>query len=355
MAVLIEGFSVIIRNSTLEAKYPGGVEGYRRDCPNRTFCADEWLSQIGFMVRSDADDFVAQLAAKGLTPYRKDVAEDVALVNSVDGPLRPCPWLEIGRWGRAVIAWLAATNRGDLHAPAGWNAERRVEWISSEEAKRRLEFVRAGGNVDVYRDRMTGQELYVGRSASTSDQDRSRHNELYEQGCSLIEGLIILNNQSPGQLDPRSRQRLEDAIALFVEVVQINPGNWRAMWLLGKAYQRLGEYDPGLQWFSRAHRINPDQPDVAREAAIAAMDLGQPEEAIPYCERAIEAKPDDPGLRANLAVALLFSGRPDEARAVAQEAPRRNPGDEITAHIVRIVEEVLSGTRPCPHHVRDLQ
>src|SRR5262249_39610412 len=175
MAVLIEGFSVVVRKSTLAAKYPGGVEGYRRDCPNGSFCADECLSRVGFMVRSDADVFVAQLAGEGLMPFRKDAAEDVALVSPVDGPLRPCAWLELGRWGQAVIAWLAGTNRGDLHAPAGWNPEQCVQQMSSEEVKRRLEFLRSEGNVDVYRDKATGQELYVGRTGSTPDQDKVRH------------------------------------------------------------------------------------------------------------------------------------------------------------------------------------
>src|SRR5262249_30967443 len=155
-----------------------------------------------------------------------------------------------------------------------------------------LEFVRSEGQIDVYRDRTTGQEFYVGRTRSPSDQDKARHDELYRQGCGLIEGLILLDNQAPGPLDPRGRQRLEEAIPRFVEVVQINPGNWPAMWLLGKVYQRLEDYENGLQWFARAHRVNPDQPDVAREAAIAAMDLGRPEEAIAFCERAIETRPD---------------------------------------------------------------
>jgi tetratricopeptide (TPR) repeat protein len=355
MAVLIDGCSVVVRNSTLAAKYPGGVEGYHRDCPNGTFCADECLSRVGFMVQSDADVFVAQLAAKGLMPYRNEAAEDVALVTPVDGPLRPCAWLELARWGDVMIAWLAGTNRGDVHAPAGWNAEQRLQQMSSEEVKRRLEFLRSEGSLDVYRDKTTGQELYLGRTASISDQARSRHGELYRQGCSLIEGLIILDNQAPGPLDARQRQRLEDAIRLFAEVVRINAGNWAAMWLLGKVYQRLGEYEQGLQWFARAHRVNPDQPDVAREAAIAAMDLGRPEEAIPFCERAIEVSPEDPGLRANLALALLFSGKPGEARAVAQDALARDPADEITAHLAGIIEQVLGGTRPCPRHMKDLQ
>lgn len=355
MAVLIEGYSVVVRNNALASKYPGGVEGYRQDCPNNTFCADENLSRIGFMARTDADVFVAQLVEKGFTPYRKGAAEDVALVSEADGFLRPCAWLEFGQWGQAMIAWLAGTKRGDLHAPTGWNAEKRMRHLSLEEIQQRLEYIRSDGNVDVYRDKTTGQELYVGRTGSISDQEKSRHNELYQQGCSLIEGLIIIGNEAPGPPGPEQREKLEDAIPLFVEVVRINPGNWSAMWLLGKIYQRLGEYEQGLAWFSRAHRVNPDQPDVAREASIAAMDLGRPEEAISFCERAIEANPDDPGLRANLALALLFSEKPGEARAVAREALARDPADKITAQIVQIIEEVLGGSRVCPHHLKDLQ
>src|SRR5262249_51907298 len=153
MSVLIEGFSVVVRNSTLAARYPEGVAGYQRDCPNGTFCADEHLSRVGFMLQRDAEVFVAQLAAKGLMPYRKDAAEDGAVVGPVDGPLRPCAWLELGRWGEAVIAWLAGTTRGDLRAPSGWNAERRVQQMPLEEVKRRLEFLRSEDNVDVYRDK----------------------------------------------------------------------------------------------------------------------------------------------------------------------------------------------------------
>ncbi|MCI0459334.1 MAG: tetratricopeptide repeat protein [Gemmataceae bacterium] len=190
---------------------------------------------------------------------------------------------------------------------------------------------------------------------TTPQPEESRHNRLYKEACALIEGLILLGNEPPGELDPAGRQRLEQAIPLFEEVVRINPGNWAAMWLLGKVHQRLAEYRRGLEWFSRAHRIKPDQPDVAREAAIAAMDAGLPQEAISFCERAIQADPDDPGLRANLALALLFSGRPEEARPVVEEALRRDPNDGITAHIGQLINEVLSGSRPCPHHVRELQ
>ncbi len=354
MAVIIEAFSVLVRNKTLAEKYPSGVDGFRRDCPNNTFCADEHLSRIGFLVRGDAEEFMAYLAARGLTPTRKGAAEDAALVNWRDGPLLPCSWLELGQRGKTAIAWLSGTTPGDLHAPSGWDADRAVMQMSAEEVKKTLEFIRSEDHVDVYRERATGQEVYVGRTASASKQDRARHNELYQQACDLIKGLIILDNQTPAPLDATNRQRLDDASARFREVVRINPKNWSAMWLLGKVYQRLEDYEQGLHWFARAHRVNPDHPDVAREAAIAAMDAGRPDEAIPFCERAIESAPDDPGLRANLALAMLFSNKPYEAEKVARAALARDPGDAITGNLVRIITEVLNGTRPCPHHIRDL-
>jgi tetratricopeptide (TPR) repeat protein len=352
MSVLIEGDSVLVRNSTLEERYPGGVEGYRRDCPNNTFCSDERLSRVGFMMPGDAEEFIAQLAAKGLTPFRHEASEDVALVNPGAGLRRPCSWVEVGRWGAVAIAWLAGGERGDLHAPAWWSAENAMQHLSAEETKERLEFVRSDGAVDVYRDKATGQELYVGRTSR--GYDKVRHNELYREACRLIDGLIILDNKPSEPLDEPGRKRLGQAIGLFEEVARINPGNWAAMWLLGKIHQRLEQYERGLEWFARAHRLKPDQPDVAREASIAAMDLGRPEEAIEFCRRAIESKPGDPGLRANLALALLFSGKPDEAQTVAREALQAKPDDQITASIVRIIEEVLSGARPRPHHVNDL-
>ena len=182
----------------------------------------------------------------------------------------------------------------------------------------------------------------------------ARHDRLYEEACGLVDGLILLDDQPTPELTAAGRTRLGGALRLFEEVVRLRPSNWAAFWLMGKVYQRLGEHGPGLECFTAAHRIRPDQSDVAREAAIAAMNLGQPEAAIGFCERAIAAKPDDAGLRANLALALLFSGRPADAAVVADDALSRSPADEITAQIVGIIREVLTGTRACPRHVRDL-
>src|SRR5262249_40196127 len=156
--------------------------------------------RVGFMARDDADGFVDLLAEKGLTPYQKGAAKDVALLSQENGPLVSCDWLKLGRRGEVVVAWLAGAAPGDLHAPPGWSANRSLRQMSPEEMKQGLEFVRSDDRVDVYRDKTTGQEYYVGRTADSPD--RARHNQLYQQACDLIKGLIILGNEPPAPLDP---------------------------------------------------------------------------------------------------------------------------------------------------------
>lgn len=353
MAVLIEVFSVVVQQATLQAEYPGGMDSYRRECPNATFCADDLLTRVGFMAQSDAEAFIARLAAKGLTPLRNHVCEDVALVTPAGGPLRPCDWLELAPWGPAAMAWLANTTRGDIHVPSGWNADRMLQTLSADDVRERLEFVRTDGNVDVYRDKRTGKEFYRGRT-NHADDDRARHDELYRRGCDLIHGLLLTDGSPSASLAEGDRRKLFEAVPLFVEVVEIHPGNWAAMWLLGKVYERLEQYELGLQWFSRAHRVQPDHPDVVREAAITAMKLGWNDEAVHYCKCGVALQPDNAGLRANLALAQLLSEMPDEALATVREALRMDPMDAIAAQLMDLINDVLRGKRTCPRRIQDL-
>lgn len=350
MAVLVEAYCVIIQHSTLNAKYPGGVEAYASSCPNGTYCSDQHLARVAFMARRDADLFVARLAVHNITPYRAGHAEDVALVGQQEGAIVPCEWIQLGECGGARCAWLAGFPIGDLYTPQGWTSKTSLGAMSAPEIKERLELARRVGGVDVYRDKLTGQEYFVGRTESCSKEATVKHDQAFKRAGELSEELILLDN-----LDASAAVRLEKAAQLYEEAVSINPANWTAMWHLGKIYQSLEDDERALSWLARSHRVNPDQPEVAREAAIAAMDVGRHDEAVVFCKRAIEAKPNDAGLQANLALALLFSGNASEARPIAENALCQCPTDEITRNIIQIIREVLAGDRPCPHHVRDLE
>jgi hypothetical protein len=349
MAIVIVSFSVITRKSTVEEKYPGGLIAYERDCPNWTYCSDAYLCSVGFMVKDDADRFIWTLAASGFIPYRDGKAEDIVIATPYDGPLLDCPWLDHGQHDGQMVVRLSGTEIGVTVCPP-WMAEFSTHPIPLSD----LEFVNHQGPVEVYKHKTTGKTLYVGRTQLTSEKEQTQERELYTDALRLIRSI---NSDDSASLNQDQLDSLEKAIHLLNSVVRTSPSNWEAMFSLGKAYEALGEKHCQLRfdWFSRAYRVNPDHPDLAREAGIAAMVAGRPEEAEVFCRRAVELKPDDPGLRANLALSLLFLRKLDEAQFEARDALRQNPADEITKDICGIIDEVMSGLRPSPHHIRDLE
>ena len=127
------------------------------------------------------------------------------------------------------------------------------------------------------------------------------------------------------------------------------------MWQLGKIYQRLGQHDESLQWFYRAFEVNPSQPDVAREAGLAALETGHHRDGACLFISALENSPRDSGLRANLALAYLLDGRLDDALRESELAANQDPSDAVSANVLRLVRDVHAGRRFQPRTVTDLR
>jgi Flp pilus assembly protein TadD len=184
-----------------------------------------------------------------------------------------------------------------------------------------------------------------------------RHNEIYQEAWRLAGNEFLAGEDGPRRQSQPGwlvRRRLRRAAKGFHAALELNPGNWSAMWALGKIHQRLGELSEALVWFGRAFAINPSQPNVAREAGITATEVGLGPEAVRYSRAAIVADPTDSGLVANLALALLINGALGEAEQTAREACSRAPQDSISLAVLRLVTEVKAGTRPVPTSSRGL-
>lgn len=176
MPVLVEGISVILRVNAIEEKYPDGWEGFARDCPNNSLCADGDLARVGFMSPQDTKRFVSSLASHGLTYLDHGEAVDLVVADQQRGFAAPCDWAEVGEVpapGTAsehVIACRAVESEEQLLVtPDGWTYEESLsanfKFTDAESVPDRLEFLRHEGGVDVYRDKETGEEVYVGRSS----------------------------------------------------------------------------------------------------------------------------------------------------------------------------------------------
>lgn len=164
MSVLVEAISVIVRRSTLEQKYPGGLAQYQRNCPNRTFCADDTLTRIGFMAPEEAQAWIDHLQLHGLVNLRGDTSIDVAIVHQVEGFLGLCDWLEGGIDESGIgRVWLKGTAPGPLAVPPHWASQqsRGMTYVTPAEAESRIMPLGPANGVEAFLDLKSGKVVYA--------------------------------------------------------------------------------------------------------------------------------------------------------------------------------------------------
>ncbi len=160
MGVLAEAFSVVVPVSVLVRSYPGGIQRYEHENRGRNYCSDGVLTRVGFLARKDAEYFIALLGSSGFVSFERGVFVDVALLDQNIGPLAPCLWLEFSRErGGTPVAWHAASRRGRLHVPSGWE---RVPVLMHQAFIGRpfaeqVRYLRGEARLDWYQDRASGR------------------------------------------------------------------------------------------------------------------------------------------------------------------------------------------------------
>ena len=184
MAVLVEAISVIVRRDAITARFSGGWHQFLAIVPNSTLCSDEDLARVGFMSPPDIEAFVRCLEKDGLTFVRGGQAVDIAVVDQMRGPTMPAEWLEFARLSlggtenKVAACWLFEGPRiaAGIHMPAkgmtlatpdGWTYDDSLsanfKFVENKEMQEKLKFLRHENGTDVYLDRSTGKEVYVGR------------------------------------------------------------------------------------------------------------------------------------------------------------------------------------------------
>ncbi len=124
MAVVCDALSVLVRNETLDDRWPGGAEAYAAEAPNRTFCTDGLLTRIGCMTPNDVSYWVDLLRDRGYR-FVEDIEGvatciDIAVVDQLSGPTADCPWIVTEVRDGVRWSWLAGQDPGELVGPPGW-------------------------------------------------------------------------------------------------------------------------------------------------------------------------------------------------------------------------------------------
>jgi tetratricopeptide (TPR) repeat protein len=187
-----------------------------------------------------------------------------------------------------------------------------------------------------------------------TDEQIQRHDECFTTGCELIEGLLYLEKPSYQPPDASAKKRLRKAIKAFEQALAIIPTNWRAMLLMGKAFQSLGDWEQSLTAFVRAHDCAPAELSAALEAGSSAGRLGRHDLAIRVMEAVARHHPDDPRLAFNLALSYLFQRDFAMARAAIDRAIELEPARDENRRLLTLVVDVESGKQPCPENEADV-
>jgi hypothetical protein len=181
MAVLLEGISVVIRCDRLLAAFGNDWNAFKRTVPNRTLCADDELARVGFMAPADVRLFVDALQRRGLTYLVDGVAQDLIVVDQLRGPVANCDWVEFGHINldrdpkkRVSACRLKGSTESVVITPEDWTFEQSLSssfgFVSNEHADKSLTLVRQQDGLEVYHNRLTGKEVFVGRAGNTKSE-----------------------------------------------------------------------------------------------------------------------------------------------------------------------------------------
>jgi hypothetical protein len=180
MAVLVEAISVIIRADVLLTAYKSDWNAFKASVPNATLCADDELIRVGFMSPTDVEGYVRKLRERGLTYIVEGVARDLVVVDQLRGPLTRCEWIEFGhvnlgrdRNKRVATCRLKGSTQMVVVTPEGWTFEKSLTasfgFVPNPHLEKSLTFLRHENGMDVYRNQLTGKEVFIGRTRRDGD------------------------------------------------------------------------------------------------------------------------------------------------------------------------------------------
>ena len=91
--IFFEFYQFIVPKVILINKYPGGLIFFKADLPNTTYTEDTDIVCVRFLTFEQMNEFVNEVARKGLHFHKEDFYSDDFMVFTTLGPWWNCKWL----------------------------------------------------------------------------------------------------------------------------------------------------------------------------------------------------------------------------------------------------------------------
>lgn len=342
MAIPIEGFSVVAQLDRIQPLLESNVI----EIPNATYLSDKHIWRCCFMTHVDAQKFVKSLEEGGLN-VSNGPDPDVVIATEFDKSVEPyCEWLRTAVWDKAIIAWKEGTNPETVIAREGWDPKigSGLEFHDLE-SMHFLEFLRLEDNIEVFLNRKTGKEVFIGRTSTPVDS-------LFATASEVIRKHFVTVGAPP--LSGNAANDVSKAAKMLEEVISDVPDWWNAQWFYGKSQLALGNYESAYKAFKHAYQLEDSVEAILRELAGVCLELKKFEEAVTIAENALKLDPSNAELLGNLAVAFILTGKTEHARKAIDTASKIDPEDHINKTISRVITEIEEGRRELPKSLHDL-
>ena len=341
MAIPIEGFSVVAQFNRIQHL----LDDESLTVPNSTAISDSHIWRCSFMAEADAMKFLRTLRELGLN-VEQGPDSDVVLATEFDRSVEPyCEWLRTGVWDKAVIAWKEGTSPETVTAREGWDPKMGSGLEFHDPSSMQfLEFLRLEDSVEVFLNKKTGKEVYIGRASTPVDA-------LFTAASEIVR-MHFVNAGAPS-LTGSAATEVSEAAGMLEKVLSEVPDWWNAQWFYGKSQVALGNYEAAYTAFQHAYQHEKSVEAILRELAGVCLELRRFDEAVTVAEAALALDPGNAELLGNLAIAFLLAGRADHARKAIDAATKLDPEDKINQTIFRFLTEVEDGRRELPQSLND--
>lgn len=126
----------------------------------------------------------------------------------------------------------------------------------------------------------------------------------------------------------RNLERYGDAEALYSELLEANPRDWRLHFARGAARERLNRWPEAEGDMRRALEISPDQPEVLNYLGYMWIDRGEHmQEGLAMIQRAVELRPASGAIIDSLGWAYFKLGDYAQALDYLEQAVQIEPAD----------------------------
>jgi predicted O-linked N-acetylglucosamine transferase (SPINDLY family) len=144
--------------------------------------------------------------------------------------------------------------------------------------------------------------------------------------------LIQVRELSLKGLQLQEAGKTEEAVAVFQQILNLDPRNYIALYSMGVVESRGGNSDAALDYLNKAVEVAPGHAQAHYATATALQGKGLFEEALAAFDKAIEVDPAYLETYNNKTTLLHAMGRQKEALLTAEAALQISPNDEKSLH-----------------------